>query len=245
MSKALKTLASAVNVRRGQPCDYSTTFRNEVREYVIDNHQRLKRLRAQGRGPTRGERMQSQALAKSDNEDDTPARPGYKKFMSTVNEFFDVWNGRWWVHGVCEHVCSGPHCCPNGHATTVQRMRASGQALLFDAGVTRLAANKWNKLGPLLDWVIISCLPHGMLGSCLQSLGLKVDQQRHASLAEDADHHLEEEVDFARLRGKRYQMSVSTFNSASHVRTLLMLAIALEAHRYLSDYWLLRARSGY
>ena len=32
MSKALKTLASAVNVRRGQPCDYSTTFRNEVRE---------------------------------------------------------------------------------------------------------------------------------------------------------------------------------------------------------------------
>ena len=37
-------------------------------------------------------------------------------------------------------------------------------------------------------------------------------------------------------------MSVDTLNSASHVRTLLMLAIVLEAHRYLSDYWLLRAR---
>ena len=142
MSKSFKSFASAVNVRHGQPCDDSTTFRNEVREYVIDNHHRLRKLRAKGRKPTRGEWVQSQALAQSDNEDDTPAGQGYKQLMKTVNEFFDVWNGRWWIIVACEHNSPGPQCCPKGRATTVQRMRASGQELLFYCGVTRLAANK-------------------------------------------------------------------------------------------------------
>ena len=92
--------------------------------------------------------------------------------------------------------------------------------MLFAASITRMATNKWNKLGPVLDWTVLSSLPRNALGTSLRGVNVKKDCQRSDVLPVDADTRLEEEVDYAVLRGKRFIASLDTFNDAVRCRTL-------------------------
>ena len=58
------------------------------------------------------------------------------------------------------------------------------------------------------------------------------------------DAKLKEELHFAEMRGVRYKASRSLLNDPSRMRTMLFLAIAIEPLRYLSAWWMRRAREG-
>jgi hypothetical protein len=56
------------------------------------------------------------------------------------------------------------------------------------------------------------------------------------------DAKLAEDLNFAALRGKRWQASVDLLGDAGRVRSLLFLTLAVEPLRYLSAWWMRRAR---
>jgi hypothetical protein len=56
------------------------------------------------------------------------------------------------------------------------------------------------------------------------------------------DAKLAEDLNFAALRGKRWQASVDLLGDAGRVRSLLFLILAVEPLRHLSAWWMRRAR---
>ena len=56
------------------------------------------------------------------------------------------------------------------------------------------------------------------------------------------DAKLAEDLNFAALRGKRWQASVDLLGDADRVRSLLFLTLAVEPLRFLSAWWMRRAR---
>ena len=56
------------------------------------------------------------------------------------------------------------------------------------------------------------------------------------------DARLLEDVQFSMLKGQRYKASCQMLTDDVRMRTLLFLAIAIEPLRYLSGWWMRRAR---
>ena len=62
---------------------------------------------------------------------------------------------------------------------------------LFRASVSRMACNKWTRLGVVLAWLLLGTSSHGIVGRCLQRLGLDAGQQKEDEPAvEDIDEQL-------------------------------------------------------
>ena len=59
----------------------------------------------------------------------------------------------------------------------------------------------------MLDWTIMAFLPHNLLGSSLTRLGQKDKYDQRADAPQDLDPLLQEELDFALLRGRRFKAS--------------------------------------
>lgn len=93
-------------------------------------------------------------------------------FRQRLDEFFAVWNGAWWSPSVTHH-CGGQACCPGGRKTTIARLTSTAEMVMFNRSVPTIAANKWTKLGPVLDWMLLAHLAHGVLGTALQRLGFQ------------------------------------------------------------------------
>ena len=123
-----------------------------------------------------------------------------KKYADIVGEYFKMWNGLWWQNDYCVHDCTGEGCCEPGSDVAV-KMGTRGQRVFFQGSPGRLAADKWNKMGDALDWILCSSLPHGMLGSSLLRLGLDKDARAREQRDDDMEQQLLEHLEYAVMRG--------------------------------------------
>ena len=86
-----------------------------------------------------------------------------------------MWNGPWWKAGCVFHYCNG--CCRDLQDTT-EKLVTSAKKILFRRIVPDIAANKWTKLGPVLDWLLMPQLCDRVLGAAFLRLGLGEGSQR-------------------------------------------------------------------
>lgn len=123
-----------------------------------------------------GHHWVNDAVYDADTDSDVDAArasdQGTVQFLSNVDEFFKMWNGDMWIADCCIHYCSGKTCC-SSRADTVQKMIATAERVLFKSNVPTIAANKWTKLAPVLDWILVSQLVHKVLFSSFTRLGIK------------------------------------------------------------------------
>lgn len=84
------------------------------------------------------------------------------ELMQDCVNIFGMWNGPLWsptpVHE-CRGCCSGP-------AEAKKKMCQVARALLFRRRPQVPALNKWNKLGPVLDFLLALMLVHSLLSKC-------------------------------------------------------------------------------
>ena len=90
---------------------------------------------------------------------------------------------------------------------------------------------------------------HGALANCFLRLGVNTAENEKGALAAGqgpadplTDARLLEDVQFSMLKGQRYKASCQMLTDDVRMRTLLFLAIAIEPLRYLSGWWMRRAR---
>ena len=166
-------------------------------------------------------------------------------YLEKLDNFFSLWNGAWWQPSVACHYCAGPSCCST-RADTAKRMAAAAEALLFQRQPPDIAANKWSRLGPVIDWLLLAQLCHKLLLAGMRRLGTSIDHGAGGNPCdqdeEQCDPALKQEREFSILKGKRYLSSRSFLADTPKTWTVLFVAIAIEGHRYLTSWWMRRAR---
>lgn len=186
----------------------------------------------------------------SESDGEGPQEPqdrGTLRYHRDLEAFFAMWNGTWWEDGVV-HYCSGRGCCANRGAT-IDALARSAEAVLFKSNIPTIAANKWTKLGPVLDWILGASLAHSILPAAFGKLGLGSLQAAaggsNSSLApanEYLDPALESDLTFSVMKGKRFKASLELLRDKERLATMWMFALAIEPLRYLSAWWMRRAR---
>lgn len=121
--------------------------------------------------------------------------------------------------------------------------------MLFKSNIPTIPAKKWTKLGPVLDWILGASLAHSILPAAFGKLGLGSLQAAaggsNSSLApanEYLDPALESDLTFSVMKGKRFKASLELLRDKERLATMWMFALAIEPLRYLSAWWLRRAR---
>ena len=114
------------------------------------------------------------------------------------------------------------------------------------------AANKWSKLGPSMDVVIIGNLCHRMLERVFELLSLSEGSnegkqtQLVAFKTDDHDAHIDpalvQDASFSAVAGTRYMQSLRFIANLLTTITLSIFAVVYEPVRFLTAYWLRRAR---
>lgn len=85
---------------------------------------------------------------------------GLWRFVLDVEEFVSVFNGPWWERGFV-HYCSGPSCCKSREHTLERCVRAL-KRVPFRQVPSTPAANKWTKLGPVVDILMVGFAVHSV-----------------------------------------------------------------------------------
>ena len=173
-----------------------------------------------------------------DSEDDNTSAAvdkGKREYIRDLRAFFKFFNGCLW-ETTCIHHCPGAHCCAN-YRDAVARGASLAHRLLFRASPSTPAANKWSKLGPVLDWVLLNMLCHSLLLSLM--LALQVTPVATVGGDDnDVDDSLRRELNFAALKGKRWQACATFFMNPTQVTTMTFLAFTLEPLRSLTAWWI-------
>lgn len=234
--RAFREVTREAVARAGpQPADAAAYLR-EFKAYVKSNHNRFRKCEENIKHKHHW--VQDVAYA-SDSESDGEAQDkGKEPFMKHVDEFFDSWNGRWWLP-----IIESFSTC--GQAELRPRMLSIAEKVVFRAIVGAIACNKWTKLGPVLDWILLGYFPHRVLGRSLEELGLDDDEKPPPLVDNDdpnVDDNLKADLSYSAVRGKRYKASVGLFKDSVRMLTLLFVAISIEALRFLSCWWMRRAR---
>ncbi len=134
------------------------------------------------------------------------------------------------------HHCAGACCCPS-RRDAIQKGSSLAHKVLFRAAPSTPAANKWSKLGPVLDWVLLNMLCHSILLNLMLSLQVR-PAAKEGQDDDDVDESLRQELNFAALKGKRWQACTDFFHDsgARHHHDLLGLdAGAIEKFDCLVD----------
>lgn len=138
------------------------------------------------------------------------------------------------------HHCAGACCCPS-RRDAIQKGSSLAHKVLFRAAPSTPAANKWSKLGPVLDWVLLNMLCHSILLNLMLSLQVR-PAAKEGQDDDDVDESLRQELNFAALKGKRWQACTDFFMIPEHVTTMIYLALTLEPLRSLTAWWMRRGR---
>lgn len=215
----------------GPPPVDAGLYSKELMQYLLAHYRRFQKSE-EGR-KHHWVHIDPDADSESDGERGQRDR-GLRQYRENLADFFSKFNGRLWLPRP-QHYCQGAACCPD------QRQRArkfaeSARKVLFAAAPATPAANKWSKLGPVLDWTILCMLSHALLLSLM--LALRVDKPQDEA-DDDLDPALHHDLHFSAVLGKRWKSSTDFLTVAAHVDSMLCLAFALEPLRYISA-WLMR-----
>jgi len=217
----------------GMPPPAALGYSTELQAYMKAHWRRFQRSQE------RDKRAPPTVDPDADSEDDDASATidrGRREYFSDLQAFFNFFNGRLW-EPECVHHCAGAHCCVS-HRDAVAKGASLAHRVLFRASPSTPAANKWSKLGPVLDWVLLNTLCHSLLLSLMLSLQVATPAADVREDDDDMDELLQQELNFAALKGKRWQACTSFFMNTDHVTTMVFLALTLEPLRGLTAWWM-------
>ncbi len=113
--------------------------------------------------------------------------------------------GFYWVGifkgGKIEHYCSGPACCADKSQTRL-RLVGALRKTIYKTQPVMPCHNKWSKLGPCCDVLLLGMLAHDVCAASLKRLGIK-PPARVEGRDDEADEQYDAEASFAVQQGKR------------------------------------------
>jgi hypothetical protein len=100
------------------------------------------------------------------------------------------------------------------------------------------AANKWTKLGPTVDMLVMGMLCHGIFTKAFLAMRLR----HQGGAIEGLDPQLMHDACWAEVQGRRYTDSCRFLLDACTRARLCMLSLVLEPIRLLTSWWMRRCR---
>ena len=101
------------------------------------------------------------------------------------------------------------------------------------------AINKWTKLSPVVDFLLLGLLCHSIFYRAFQSLRLPQTQD---VVDHSMDFDMIKDVFFSAVAGNRYTASLRFLADAATIPALVTLGLVLEPIRVLSSWFMRRAR---
>ena len=165
-----------------------------------------------------------------------------KLFLGAVRDFMEIFNGPMRERGVLVHYCRGRECCKDDLHTSRRMCKALRRVILRRVPPTP-AANEWTELSTCLDIVLLGLLSHCAL-QLLFCAGL--DNLEFKDIAEglgkDVDCELAHDIAYRHVAGTRYNAGRELLSSREYLMKMTILAVPLEAIRYLTGWFIRRAR---
>ena len=176
-------------------------------------------------------------------EGDDPALAAFRK---QVQDFVAMWNGPWWTEGQFIHYCAGASCCArdsSGSSTsnTVAQLESTALGVPLRAMPTTPAANKWSKLGPCIDLLLVGLQCHQLLRSLWRSLNLGAESAVAGNNPEHERQYIED-LDFSAVQGKRWGTGMAALDDATFRFSISLLALVLEPLRTITAWLMRRAK---
>jgi hypothetical protein len=163
---------------------------------------------------------------------------GLRELLANMSELRAVLNGPWWSENLV-HYCTGTSCCQNA-GVTAARIVKSAKSVVLRCCPTTPSANKWTKLGSTLDILLLGFWCHKLLISCFL-VGLDTMQFFEAP-DPDLDQQLQSYLCFKAVLGKRYHAARRFLTDPVKMLHLRLLCVTTEVTRYLSGWFMRRAR---
>jgi hypothetical protein len=113
-----------------------------------------------------------------------------------------------------------------------------GQAFLFRPVPGVPAANRWSKLGPCADIILVAMLCHNVFTYLFLTLSCATD----AEVSADMDPALVSTLGWSAVQGIRIKTSSRMLIDPATKGRLIILSLVIEPLRMLSAYWMRRAR---
>ncbi len=145
------------------PQGKDAAYAEEVIGYMCDHFQQFERARKEGPRQAGGERS-------------------VRLYRESLGRLRTICNGAWTEHGLLRHHCMG--CCSSLEETQ-KKVKEALQSVVFRRSLSAPARNKWTKLGPVLDTLLLGTLCHGVFTSAFLTLSLP--RSRRNTHAADAD----------------------------------------------------------
>ena len=164
---------------------------------------------------------------------------GTCNFLLDVAEFLAIFNGPWWEKGFV-HYCAGVQCCASP-AHTAERMVSALRRVVFRHIPSTPAANRWRKLGPVIDTLILGLLCHQAFLLVFLKLRVKAGAAQ-ADMDIMRDMRLTLDLDLSAVTGTRYHAARKFLLDEATSWSLTVLGLALEPVRFLTAWWMRRAR---
>lgn len=172
-------------------------FTEELRDFMLTHYKRFQRA-----GSMKPSHHWLADLDDDDGEDDAAeVTRSERDFGLKLDAYFAVFNGELWKPYEYVHYCNG--CC-SSQAEALQRAEAACLSVPFREIPVTPAANKWTKLGPCLDLMMVGLLTHRILAGCFSRLQKSSSEDR-GDEAHDNDQIYLHDIDWSALQG-RYSM---------------------------------------
>jgi hypothetical protein len=158
----------------------------------------------------------------------------FRKIEADITHCFTkVLNGCCWQRGKWTHMCTYDGCC-NSFADAVAKVVKSIVHVLLRAVPTTPVLSDWTKLGPALDFYMVS-EHQGILHALLTRAGwaMKFPQNRDPGPGKDAG-----EIDWQAIAGSRYRRSMLCLQSQEERFHRTLLALVMEPLRHLHSSYL-------
>ena len=226
--------------------EFDSLVAQELKDYSVCNYKALVDATAM-----------DEAWSSDDNGDDIEAEKKGKKRSQRYWAFTNAWDRflLFWagcnVWRLCDnfgpHHCRNPECCSGYDINvTIRRAIKSIVDLLWRAQPVRPTKGKWTKLGPCIDWHILT----GLMGTFQKTFPLAYSQMSLKVKAATAsfDGHQQEDtgflidVDWHAVRGSRCTKVLIGLKDKMTFNGIIILGIVLEPIRWITR-WLLRRSS--
>ncbi|CAK0896530.1 unnamed protein product [Prorocentrum cordatum] len=155
-------ITDAIHIRteeeHGRPTEQMVQYGNELRNYVMCRRNRFVRLQARIRHHwLRADNPHSE----SDGDGQTAPSQAERKFKELVDRFFKDWNGPLWDDsGITMFKFTGD---TRSEDAIISDMALSARSFLYGKIPATPAANKWTKLGPCVDAIVVAELARGTM----------------------------------------------------------------------------------
>lgn len=159
-----QSLSVSLAATSGPAPEEARHYSKELIEYLMAHYRPYRKKEA---GGSVHERVAAEADSGPDY-DGGYVDIGKDKYRAKLRCFFDAFNGLLWQPTPEQHY-SGPACCPSPQKSAA-KLSDSARKLVFAAAPNTPTSNKWSKLGPALDWVLLGMLTHSLLLKVMLSL---------------------------------------------------------------------------